>query len=53
MKQNIGGNAEKHKIKLNFVKSVKLAKKIGGGVACLHINVNTYSGNTLDFFVEI
>ena len=52
MKQNIGGNAEKHKIKLNFVKSVKLAKKIGG-VACLHINVNAYSGNTLDFFVEI
>lgn len=53
MKQNIGGNAEKHKIKLNFVKLVKLTQKKSGGVACLHINVNTYSGNTLDFLVEI
>ena len=39
--------------KLNFIKPVKLTQKKIGGVACLYINVNTYSGNTLDFLVEI
>ena len=31
MEQNIGVNAEKHKIKLNFIKLVKLTQKNRGG----------------------
>lgn len=36
MKQNIGVNAEKHKIMLNFVKPVKLTQKNRGGRMFAH-----------------